>query len=240
MLTQFTIPLVYFKTVKTAGTSTEASLEAALWDRTPAHGKLASVYEDGFVTGRPQNFRGEDDRSQGAAEMLSLYRPLGFSSARVSLLSKLVPHSSVSEVCSALPQALWYRATKVVNIRNPWDRAVSYYFWCRRRRRATPRDVYGDFERFVTRIKPSAVEKEVASAFDSTWRTIRYETLLPDIEKIFEEFNISSRFSLPRYKTNTRPRGLHYSQFFSDSSRRVVAKNWGEWIDLFGYKFDPS
>lgn len=236
MIVNFSVPFIFFKTRKSASTSAEAALEQSFWGRTPSHGKKASVYRDGFVTGRPTNFKNARNAGLSFIRMSANYRRYGLSPSQARRLMVLGPHSSVSEVVRSLPRRLWEESKKIVVVRNPWDKAVSDFFWMKRSRGAQKSDTHS-FLAFVSQSLPIPLETEIVDWWDADWRYVRFENFEEDLGNLVAELGGSSEYSIPRFKANVRPSGKSYLSFYTPESRDIVANNWQAWIERFNYRF---
>jgi hypothetical protein len=65
---------------------------------------------------------------------------------------------------------------------------------------------------------------------------IRYESLEDDLTKVCKKIGIPS-IELPQLKTGFRPKRHHYSEYFDEESKAIVAEKHKNDIRLFGYKF---
>lgn len=238
MIINFSIPLLFFKTRKTASTSVEAALEQSFWGVPASHGKKASIYPDGFVTGRPTNVSNRLQHGILIARVLKQLRSHGLSIHQCIALTKLGPHSHVSEVMSILPRSFFVRATKVAVVRNPWDKVVSDYFFSTRYP-VLRRKTRENFEEFASRALPAVVESEIVEYQDKSWRICLYEELPFALKAVISETG-GERTELPRFKAGIRPPNFHYSRLYTSQSREVVERNWAPWISYFGYQFESK
>ncbi len=129
-------------------------------------------------------------------------------------------------------------------VRNPWDKLVSQYHWCRKQMRSeTPKD----FSEYVT-------DKLVHNNFESDGE-IRYVSqvdffrnaqgvidldFIGRFESLQEDFNrvcISIKLEpiqLPHISRYIRD---HYSTFYTSALRGLVADVYSDDIEVFGYTF---
>lgn len=205
-----------------------------MWGRPPQHGKRASIYRNGFVTGRPLNFSNSLKRWQGLVSMNLSFRRYGLSSSQVLSLSSLRHHSPVSEAREALPDSFWSRATKIAVVRDPLDRAISYFYWMNPQLRGH-RTPLREFEDFVPEILPAPVDREVSENFDESWKVIRFENLHQDFCSLVEQLGFTPPPDLPRYKSESRPPHSDFRKLISQRSREVILRNWSSWAKSFGY-----
>lgn len=237
MILNFSSPFVFFKTRKTASTSVEASLEEAFWGSPASHGKRASIYRDGFVTGRPNNFRHPIAARWGYLTARRYFGKFSLTSRELEKLLALSPHSSVFAARQALPEDIWHRAKKIVVVRNPWDKAVSDFYWKTRGRVLLGKD-FDLFQSYAHQALPIALESEMTQHWDDTWACIRFENLFEDFQRLVVELGGIPPSALPKYKTAVRPTASTYQHLYTKESRDIVGANWKDWVEQFGYRFE--
>ena len=66
---------------------------------------------------------------------------------------------------------------------------------------------------------------------------IRYENLQSDYGSVCERIGLP-RSELPSLKTKSRPEQRHYSTYYDDRTRELVAKMYHRHIEHFGYRFE--
>jgi hypothetical protein len=127
-------------------------------------------------------------------------------------------------------------------VRNPWDRFVSEYLYLERLGRLEGRS----FERFALELP------ERVAAGDSEHlrpqselthrggaclvdRIGRYEALSQDFGEICSALGLEGLPELPPVKMAIR---RHYSAYYSDRSRAIVASAYAKDVELFGYHFE--
>ena len=171
-------------------------------------------------------------------------------------------HGSICDVREQLgDKADEYYSFSVV--RNPWDRMVSWYSmidafttnppWDRRIRGGGPRNklwLYvaenaNSFEEFVLKCTdpPPECHRLMANHLDYfvdadgkmlVTRVARFENLNADMREIFAEIGLK-RLDLPhRNKSKHR----HYSEYYNDETREVIAERFAKDIEYFGYQFE--
>ena len=127
-------------------------------------------------------------------------------------------------------------------VRNPWDRVVSLY----ERREATELRAQMTFDQFVdwiqysssTCIHSSPHRYQLDWFVDPNGKVLadfigRFERLEQDWAFVARKLGLSER--LPHSRANPRPR--HYTDYYTERTRRVVAEKFRVDIETFGYLF---
>ena len=124
-------------------------------------------------------------------------------------------------------------------VRNPWDRAVSWHLFNERYkhgRETLDRDRFLEWLRtyrhLYTASEMLSLDGHLAVDF-----AVRYERLQNDLNEVLK------RLSLPESVlpvTNVTSRRWHYSQYYDEELRDVVARHFRDDIENFGYRFEPG
>ena len=163
-------------------------------------------------------------------------------------------HADALTIRSKVPDEVWDNYLKFSIARNPWDRAISYFFWMRRqdpaiksRKRfyhhlgvpfnelAKPRKALHGFlqsEEFVNNDRFYVKDDELCVDF-----VIRYENLSEDLTEVCKKTGLPP-IDLPHLKTGFRQKHHHYSEYFDEESKAIVAEKHKNDIRLFGYEFE--
>lgn len=177
-------------------------------------------------------------------------------------LWKLRPHASLQRISYVLgPEILKYRIITLA--RNPWDRAVSEYYWYRSVHKGTQvtEDVQKDFEafllkrarlgaarRFVDRLEGrkriSKMEQSELCTLDGTFfadNVVFYENLQVGLEELSKEMGLDIKLPEKREKGEVRDKkSRDWRSFYTDKGVEIVAKACANDIKLFGYSFDED
>ena len=122
-------------------------------------------------------------------------------------------------------------------VRNPWDRFVSGWKYCKSTRNRTLRQVLldppreGHDYRHLTRPQHEIlIDREGRPVYDVL---LRYETLQADFDRLCE------RLGRPARRLGERNRGTHapYREYFDDQTRALLAERYARDIELFGYRW---
>ena len=131
-------------------------------------------------------------------------------------------------------------------VRNPWDRAVSYYHWLREQRFAHPAVGLAkalSFSGFLNhpqtrtsfRLWPAAAYLRDRSGVDRCQLFARLEHLDADLAPL--EAHLGFRVT-PLPRANTTVRARDWRGFYSDGDAANIAEDCAEDIARFGYRFD--
>jgi hypothetical protein len=120
-------------------------------------------------------------------------------------------------------------------VRNPWERAISYYFSPHRGRQAWNRAA---FARLVEdEIHPVrhflALPKDDDDPFGNVDMVIRFESLGVDFAALCQQLGLPP-MDLAVHNRSTRG---HYREYYDDGLVDLVASKYADEIQLFGYIF---
>lgn len=152
-------------------------------------------------------------------------------------------HLSVCDVAPFLPSKVWDTYLKFAFVRNPFERFVSAYVFLFRKAMSadhSPEETTADMKaalhrrRFRQRIliQPQSQflqDREGNLALDLIGR---YERLEADFERVCQRLGLSA--SLPRANPSDH---AHYSQYYDDELRGMVADFYASDLRNFGYSF---
>lgn len=157
---------------------------------------------------------------------------------------RLWKHSTLSDIEGLVPGPVLDRLFAFTLVRNPWDRAVSYYHWLRGQTFDHPavhlaRDLA--FEPFVThpqttaafRAAPASAYMRRSDGSEQCAAYIRIEHFEQDATPLFTHLG----FRLQLQRVNRSARVADYRGFFSDRATESVAQACAEDIARFNYRF---
>lgn len=148
-------------------------------------------------------------------------------------------HSTLSEYKKEYGDTLFSKLYKFTCVRNPWDRAMSYYFSPGRGQVAW--DKY-DFIEFVNQIQPiahylSIGENEPRPLIHHVAKNvdyiIRFENLETDFERVCEKIGIP-KSPLPIRNKSTKD--AHY-KYYDQETIDIISERFNDEIQYFGYSF---
>ena len=154
-------------------------------------------------------------------------------------------HSMVSDIDSELLKN-YYTFTFV---RNPWDRMVSYYKF--RIKRSFNMYNHGDcFRKWIGFLCSDDVQKIKAYHFNLAIKNQREFLVnksnkfsvdfIGKFENLQEDFNtVCSDIGIPRQQLPhvNKTDHKHYTEYYDDETRQIVAERYAKDIEYFGYKF---
>lgn len=218
---------IFIKSAKTAGTSLEAALSNYCSGSdvvTPLGDFEFNRDETGRWVHRARNAEGFEQHDWG-----------------VTIRNKVGP-------------AVWNDYFKFSIARNPWDRVVSLFTWKARNdtslkattellgRVGLPTDVLKEMRRrfaeFVVRGEWETNDRfyviDAALCVDCV---IRYEALGDGTLEVCRRIGVAP-IELPRLKSGFRPGQYHYSRYYDDATKAIVAERHRNDLRLFGYRFE--
>jgi hypothetical protein len=219
---------IFLKTMKTAGTSTEIAL---------------SRYCDGNDILSKIGRRDEPKRAalgfQGPANCLE---PAGTSlRERIRCWlrgpqARYWNHMPARELREKIGEETWQSYFKFCFERNPWDRAISQYFWENRSKRRPP-----DFYHYLHEMQRRGILSNFGIytidgrlAVDAVYR---FEDLDTELERVVERLGLPGGLELPDAKRDTRRDRRPYQEVYDERARDFVAAACAPEIREFRYEF---
>jgi len=112
--------------------------------------------------------------------------------------------------------------------RNPWDRAISFYFW----------QGHKSFDKkiFINNlIQGSCADYFYVKKYNDHKLdyVIRFENLQEDFDIVCDKIGIPKQ-QLPHAN---KSKHKHYTEYYDDETRQIVAEKYAKDIEYFGYEF---
>jgi len=227
---------IFIKSEKTAGTSVEAALS-------------------GFCSGDDVVTPINDYRHNRDENGKFIHKSMN-ADAFIKLDLPNLQHADALTIKSQVPDEVWDNYLKFSIVRNPWDRTISDFFWKRRqdlsikpRKRfyhhlgipfdelAQPREALHEFvmsNDLTNNDHYYIMDDQLCVDF-----VIRYENLSEDLMKVCEKIGLPP-VELPHLKTGFRQKRHHYSEYFDEESKAIVAAKHKNDIRLFRYELERS
>ena len=169
---------------------------------------------------------------------------------------KIGQHVDAETIRRKVSPDVWNDYFKFSIARNPWDRTISYFFWMRRQdpaikprkhfyhylgvpfnELAQPKKALHNFlesDEFVNNDRFYVMDDQLCVDF-----VIRYEHLSEDLAEVRKRIGLPP-IDLPHLKTGFRQKRHHYSEYFDEQSKAIVAEKHKNDIKLFGYEFEQK
>jgi hypothetical protein len=219
---------IFLKTMKTAGTSTEIALSRYC----DANDILSKIGHRDEPKRAALGYQGPANNLEPAGTSLRerirgwLHRPQ----------ARYWNHMPAREVRGKIGEQTWNSYFKFCFERNPWDRAISQYFWENRSKKRPP-----DFDRYLHEMQ----RRNILSNFDiysidgsiAVDAVYQYEDLAAELGRIVERLGLPGGLELPDAKRDTRRDRRPYQEFYTEHARDFVAKACEREIREFGYRF---
>jgi hypothetical protein len=220
---------IFIKTAKTAGTSVEIALSEFLGP----DDIITPISAEDEATRQALGFRGP----QNTLVPLRRYR-LGDWKRLVRTRERLhyFNHMPAERVRHYIGEQTWDDYFVFCFERNPYDKAISRYFWRTKKRAERP-----SLEDYLRATRPTlisdwhlyTVDGELAVDFVG-----RYERLEEDLETVRQRLGLPRRLELPRAKGQYRKDRTHYSEFLSPTERALIEQTCAREFAAFGYTFE--
>lgn len=163
----------------------------------------------------------------------------------VASAGRLWKHSTLADIAGLVTEAEIAAFFTFTLVRNPWDRAVSYYHWLRCQSFAHPAVGLArthDFAGFLDhpqirksyRLWPYGAWMRDAAGQERARLFIRLERFAEDVAPLDAHLG----FSLRMGRVNESDRQRDWRPFFTDRTAALIAELCAEDIARFGYAFD--
>lgn len=149
---------------------------------------------------------------------------------------KFFHHMQAAELKHYITPDIWNSYYKFAFERNPWDRAVSLYFW---RYQNEPRPGFREFidkGRLSKTVKRQGRNVYHINGKIAVDRVCLYENLDQELEILCRKIGLPM-LDLPRTKSTQRKDKKHYTEFMNDYERDRIGKIFKKEINDFGYAF---
>jgi hypothetical protein len=221
--------LIFIKTKKTAGTSMEIALSAICGP----DDVITPISERDEVERRRLGYRGPQNcrvrfgryRSQDALRLALHREPLRFYN-----------HTPAPEIRRLLPREVWDGYYKFCFDRNPWDKAISHYYWQGGDAR------FGNIKDFLLsgRGQPySNYHLYSIRGFPAMDKIYRYEEIESALADVSDRLRLDAPLRLPnsRAKARSRDDRRHYREILTAEETEMIAVACAREIRLLGYEF---
>lgn len=174
--------------------------------------------------------------SEKTNEYINDYGIIGARTLKQSNYTEWYNHITASKIKELLKPNIFNNYMKFCIVRNPWDVAVSKYYW-----RKTKKTFYNyiidldktNFKGFKKNWDIYTIENKPICDF-----YIKFENLHNDINSLCLQLGISdfSIDKLPNYKSNIRPKD-NYRDYYNTQTKNIIYKHFQSEIEYFNYIF---
>lgn len=173
---------------------------------------------------------------KGDQHLLRNYVPRNYEATSTSPAA--FNHMPASMIIDRVGQEVWGDYLTFAVERNPWDRAVSLYYFNTAREARRPS--FTKWLKIVSLIELSNYHCYSVDGAIAVNRFLRYETLDSNLPGLLREIGLAG-LQLPRAKTHYRPPvARDWRRMYDDESASYVAGVCREEIRLFDYRFDDG
>lgn len=143
-------------------------------------------------------------------------------------------HITAEKIRSLIGEDIWNSYFKFCFVRNPWDRAVSRYYWNIEKTKQV-----NTMDESLQRNDPDAnfpiytIDGKVAVDFVG-----RFENLMSDFTQVCDRLHIPFDGWLPKTKNKSRKNKKHYSEILTPEQAAYIREKCAAEIELFGYEFE--
>jgi hypothetical protein len=149
--------------------------------------------------------------------------------------TKYYTHMDALAVQRRVSREVWERYYKFCFERNPWDKAISLYYW--RTRDQQPRPSLSDYLRTVEPESLSNYGIYSIAGEVVVDHVARYEDLTGELERIAARLHLPGRLDLPQTKVTQRQDRRHYRDVLSAADRAIINRVCAREIALLGYVY---
>lgn len=222
---------IFLKTTKTAGTSIEIALSRFCGPQDV----ITPISPEDEALRTNLGFRGPQNYLAPIWEyrVRDLRRVLAGKGPKLRFYN----HMPAEEVRERVGLEVWESYLKFCVARNPWDRAISLYYWWHQSSQRRPS--LSDF--LQSKAPRKLMEKGwllyTISGEIAVDKVCRYEDLESDLEEVRGRLGLSQPLELPAAKSSYRARRGDYRNSYGDVEREIVRRAFHPEIVALGYEF---
>jgi hypothetical protein len=145
-------------------------------------------------------------------------------------------HATSQYIRENIGEEIWNSYYKFTFERNPYDKAISRYYWSTREPRP-PIDEYLETApiELLSNWNIYTINDQIAVDFIG-----QYQNLTNDLAMIAEKLSLPGSLSLPRAKGGYRKNKAHYSALLNEKSRKRIEIVCAKEIQTFGYTWQNA
>ena len=197
MVINHKLKVIFIKSKKTAGTSFEIALSKYCGQSCI----ITSISDDDEKIRKKLGFRGPQN-----------YKNYFWKTENIKIQGTFVNHTSASALRKCVPESIWNNYKKITIVRNPFDIAISRYYW------EGGEKLGLDFYEYLISFPQHLKENETIIGLNKIDLDIylRYENLEEDLENanygyLYQTFKNIKAKSNKRPKIGTSPREMYLS-----------------------------
>ena len=135
-------------------------------------------------------------------------------------------------------------------VRNPWDRSLSYYFF----RLKKNYEMFGHGDSFLNWIKflgncrdndyknnffqfYLSIQNQSEFIFRNDYLMVDYVGKFENLQQDFNAICDKAKMSRRRLPHKNKSNHKHYTEYYDDETRQIVAEKYAKDIEYFGYEF---
>ena len=144
----------------------------------------------------------------------------GYDLVAKSYAMKYKNHMLAVDIRRTISPEIWNNNYKFSIERNPFDKAVSRYYW------STSKDSRSSFENFLENAGIHHLTNwDVYTINDHvvTDRILKYENIESELQELRKVLNLPDDIIMPRSKTGHRKNNEHYSHIYTEKAKQRVA-----------------
>lgn len=232
MIVSHRYQFIFLKTAKTAGTSIELALSKFLGPDdivTPVSPEDESLRKELGGVG-PQNYRLPPQTKY--RWLAKLRRPF--------TKPAFYNHMPATEVRALVGENIWQTYFRFCVERNPFDRAVSLYYWCCRK---GPRPPISQFLQSpqIQLLTSRGIQLYLSDSGELLVdRVLRYENINAELESVRSLLRLPEPIILPHAKGGLRPTKQHYSELLNPNDRLTIEHMFRRELKLFNYHWQST
>lgn len=217
---------IFIKTKKTAGSSIQMALSGICGpeDIITPNSEIEEVKKRDLGLRNAQNYSLEDNPA--CKKNIPFKKDEAFYS-----------HMPAKRLCSILREEIWNTYYKFCFERNPFDKAISFYYYYIQRHGLDLS--LSDFIKSGYLHHIRGYERYTMNSLVVVDRIYKYENLGSAMQHISKKLQIDPTIKLPDYKAKSqfRMKDTHYSKMLSTEDIEIIKLTFAREIQLLGYAF---
>lgn len=148
-------------------------------------------------------------------------------------------HLTIVEIENQVTKQQFDEYFKFAFVRNPWDRALSLYEYILK----TPKHYYHEqclqfvnFSAYLRERPPLPQQYDFLSKHGKNQLNFigRFENLQQDFNTVCDKIGIPKQ----KLRHQNKSKHKHYTEYYDDEAREIVAEKYAKDIEYFGYEFE--